>query len=82
MIEELRNKLPGSFLDKGKVLAFGEEMVKGVSKGKSNYPENYTFDPLEEAQQECVDIATYAMIEFYRIGILREKLDGLDCKRS
>lgn len=75
-------KLPATFLDRDKVLSFAEYMIGRVQRGKSKYPTTYTFNPLDEAQQECVDIANYAMILHYRIERLKEKLHGLEDKKS
>jgi len=80
--EELQEKLPATFLDNSSIAAFGGLMGVRVSRGKQEYPTEYKFDPLAEAQEECVDIAVYAMIEFYRIEKLKEKLHGLGSKRS
>lgn len=82
MFEELREKLPATFLDRGKVLNFAATMSGRIEQGKKEYPEVYKFDPLEEAMQECIDIAVYSMIEYYRIKRLKEKLDGLASKES
>ena len=80
--EELTKKLPATFLDRKKVLCFAETMTSRISKGRKEYPEEYRFDPLEEAMEECVDISVYAMIEYYRIERLKEKLDELASKKS
>lgn len=80
--KELAEKLPATFLDEDKVLAFAGTMTSRIAAGKKEYPGSYRFDPLEEAKQECVDIAVYAMIEYYRIERLREKLDGLASTKS
>jgi hypothetical protein len=82
MYKELLEKLPATFLDNEKIALFGGLLGVRVSRGKKEYPEDYKFDPLAEAQEECVDIAVYAMIEFYRIEKLKEKLHGLGSKRS
>ena len=82
MFEELTEKLPATFLDRGKVFNFAAEISSRVEKGKKEYPETYRFDPLAEAMEECVDIAVYAMIEYYRIRRLKERLDGLASKKS
>ncbi len=82
MSGELSEKLSATFLDKDRVLSFAETMTSRVGKGKKEYPETYRFDPLEEAMEECVDIAVYSMIEYYRIKRLKEKLDGLESKKS
>ena len=80
--EELSKKLPPTFLDKETILSFAETMSSRVGKGKKEYPDDYRFYPLEEAMEECVDIAVYAMIEYYRIRRLKEKLDGLASEKS
>jgi len=80
--EELQEKLPATFLDNESIAAFGGLMGVRVSRGKQEYPAEYKFDPLAEAQQECLDIAVYAMIEFYRIEKLKEKINGMDRKTS
>jgi len=81
-LEELKEKLPATFLDKEKVNEFAAEMLVGIQKGKKEYPESYTFDPLEEAMLECRDISVYSMIMYFRLKQLKEKLDGLASKRS
>lgn len=80
--EELKEKLPATFLDESKIAAFGGLMGVRTSRGKQEYPETYKFDPLQEAMEECIDIAVYAMIEFYRIDTLRKKINGLASKKS
>ena len=82
MYKELKEKLPATFLDKEKIAVFGGLMGVRTQRGKQEYPAEYKFDPLLEAQEECVDIAVYAMIEFYRIQKLRDKINELGSKRS
>lgn len=81
-MDKLAEKLPATFLNRDKVKGFADEMFKRVGSGKKEYPETYQFDPLEEAMQECIDIANYSMILYYRIKRLKEKLSELDSKRS
>ena len=82
MYKELLEKLPPTFLNEDKIAVFGGLMGVRVSRGKQEYPEEYKFDPLVEAQEECVDIAVYAMIEFYRIEKLRKRLNELASKKA
>lgn len=82
MYKELLEKLPATFLDEERVASFTECMFGRVSKGKSEYPEAYTFDPLEEAMEECLDCSVYSMITYYRLKRLKEKLDELAGKES
>ena len=82
VFEVLKEKLPATFLDVDKIALFGGLMGVRTSRGKQEYPEEYKFDPLVEAQEECVDIAVYAMIEYYRIEHLKEKIDELASKES
>lgn len=82
MYEELKDKLPATFLDAEKIATFGGLMGVRVSRGKQEYPAEYKFDPLLEAQEECVDVAVYAMIEFYRIQKLRDRINELASKKS
>ena len=82
MYEELKEKLPATFLDGEKIAVFGGLMGVRVNRGKQEYPEEYKFDPLLEAQEECIDIAVYAMIEYYRIEKLRKKINELASKKS
>lgn len=77
MCEDLTEKLPATFLSQEKILDFVDRMVNRVGKGKKKYPETYRFNPLEEAMEECVDIANYSMILHWRISQLREKLNKL-----
>jgi len=76
MYEELRNKLPAGYMDYTKVADFAILMNRRMEKGKSNYPTQKQYAPLEEAQEECVDMANYCMIMFYRIEQMIAKLKG------
>lgn len=80
--EELKKKLPPTFLDADLTAAFASLMVVRTQRGKREYPEEYKFDPLVEAQQECLDIGVYAMILYYRIQQLRDRIDGLESKTT
>lgn len=82
MHKELLKKLPTTFLDEEKIARFAAEMGRRVDKGKSEYSKTYTFDPLEEVKEECLDGANYLMILYYRVIRLQEKVNGLDSKES
>lgn len=82
MRKEFLKKLPATFLDEEKIACFAVEMVRGVNKGKKTYPESYTFDPLEEIKEECIDGANYFMIMYYRVKQLQEKINGMVSKES
>lgn len=82
MYDELKNKLPATFLDADKVAIFASLMGGRINRGKQEYPEEYKFDPLDEAQQECLDIAVYVMILWYRIGELKKKIDEMGSQKN
>ena len=76
MYEELKKKLPPGYLDREKVADFAVSMQKRMEKGAGSHKKQKDYEPLEEAQEECIDIAVYAMIEYFRIGRLSRKLKG------
>ena len=80
MYEDLKKKLPPTFLDAEKIATYASLMGGRVNRGKHEYPDEYKFDPLVEAQQECLDISNYAMILWFRIEELKKKIDGLASK--
>ena len=80
--DELKEKLPATFLDEEKIAVFGGLMGVRTSRGKQEYPKEYKFDPLLEAMEECIDIGVYAMIEYYRVDRLRKKINELGSKKS
>lgn len=82
MYKELLQKLPATFLNEERIASFAVEMNRRVKKGKGKYPETYTFNPLDEIKEECLDGANYFMILYYRVSQLQEKIDGLDSKES
>jgi len=79
---ELLKKLPPTFLSGDTINNFSLMMSSRVVKGKKEYPESYRFDPLREAMEECIDLAVYAMIMYYRLAELRRKLNELASKKS
>lgn len=74
MYEELKNKLPAGYLNEKTTAQFAVLMHRRLEKGRSDYPTQKQYAPLEEAQEECADIAVYAMIMFYRIENMISKL--------
>lgn len=76
MYKELKEKLPPGYLSEKTTAQFAVLMQKRMEKGKSNYPTQKQYAPLEEAQEECTDLAVYAMIMFYRIENTISKLKG------
>jgi len=55
---------------------FAAEMLKKWQKGRATYGTEFKIDPLAEAMEECVDIANYALEMYFRIGALKEELNG------
>lgn len=74
VLDGLMEKLPATFLGREGIDNFVKHMAARVERGKEKYPVTYRFDPLTEAMEECVDIANYSMILYWRLANLKEKL--------
>jgi hypothetical protein len=66
--------------DAARVTEFSDAMLDKWQKGRKEHGTVVKIDPLLEAQNECIDIANYAMDTFFRLGKLREGLLGPDRK--
>ena len=71
----LEDRNPGA--DSERVSSFATKMLNKWWKGRQEHGTVVRIDPLEEALDECLDIANYAMEQYYRIETLRERLGGL-----
>lgn len=69
---------PVSNADIKKFDVFKDAMLVKYLKGRGEHGTKVLIDPLTEAQNECLDLANYAMMEYYIIGRLKEKVDGLE----
>jgi len=68
--------------DKERVKEFSNEMLEKWWKGRREFGTEVKIDPLEEAMDECLDIANYAMEQYFRIKFLREKVSTLVQRNS
>jgi len=82
MLEELKEKLPPDYITAQRISTFLGKAARKFFEGRSNNQGSRGFDPLVEAQQECLDIALYSMLLYYRLERLKEKLDGVASKES
>lgn len=61
-----------------RILKFAEGMDAKFSKGESEHGNTIRIDPYDEAMDECLDLANYAMIAYWRIAKLKEKVSSLE----
>ena len=70
-----RSLKPGE--DKEMVSTFSEEMLKKWQKGRESRGEVFSTDPIEEAMQECLDLANYSMVIYFRLKVLKGKVEKI-----
>jgi hypothetical protein len=82
-ISLLEEKLPpGYLLESGRIDRFLTEVKFKFQEGAKANSSTKKFNPLEEAQKECLDLAMYSVILYYRLEKVMEVLYGLEGKRS
>jgi len=52
-------------------------MLVKMASGKEEHGADNVFNPVEEAMDECVDIANYAMVMYFRLDNLRKRMEEI-----
>jgi len=59
---------------KARLVEFNQAMADKWEKGSKKYGPVFQTDPFEEAMQECLDLALYSKVIYFRIKALKERL--------
>lgn len=62
--------------DISRIDTFIKEMQKKWSSGVREHGSTFKIDPLEEAKKECLDLALYSMITYYRLDNMQRRLQS------
>jgi len=63
--------------DKKRIESFVTSMLVKMASGKEEHGADNVFNPVEEAMDECVDIANYAMVMYFRLDNLRKRMEEI-----
>jgi hypothetical protein len=61
---------------------FAQSMLRKWERGKSEYGLEILIDPYDEAMGECIDLANYSMMIYFRLKTLKEKVHAIADKTS
>jgi hypothetical protein len=75
-----KDKLVPSQETMDKFRNFGMAMVSKYIAGMQKHGTKVVIDPIEEAQQECLDLANYAQMTYFRLEKLKEKVKAIEEK--
>jgi len=82
MLEELMEKLPPNYITTERLQEFVFALKDKFDRGKTANRGVPSYSPIEEAEQECLDLCMYSVILYYRLQRLEAKLDALGSKKS
>ena len=61
----------------GKFRTFTMRMASKYADGVRKHGTKIVINPIDEAQAECLDLANYAMMTFFKLEGLRKKVDSI-----
>jgi len=63
--------------DKNRIEEFRSAMFKKMKKGREEHGSEISIDPFLEGMNECLDLALYSMMIYFRLKLLSDKYKKL-----